>query len=535
MREHGQFSLPDQGAKPTHAWQYSQPGHQSVGGMPVARLWDTMTDIERLLENRTLIVLSNREPYEHVRTPEGQVEVRQPPGGLVSALDPTMRLTHGVWVAWGSGDADADTTDADGRLSVPPGEASYTLRRVWLDEGDIEGFYLGFSNTALWPLCHMLVQHFEFRREHWERYKAVNRRFAAALADEARRSARQPLIWVQDYHFALVAAYLRELDPSLFVQIFWHIPFPPPDIWGLLPNRAHEALLRGLLGNDLIGFHTERHAQNFLACVSEFIPEAAVDVRRLTVSLAGRIISVGAFPISIDVDRLEKLARSPQAEREARLLRERYAGDDCQLGISVDRADYTKGIPQRLKALELLWEQCPELRGRFTMIIVVPPSRSELEAYRALGRDIEDTVMRINERFGTDQWTPLVLVAHNVDADLLAAVYRAADLCLISSLQDGMNLVAKEFIACQLDERGVLVLSRFAGAALETEAAVLINPFNVDGFMEGIRLAIEMPVEERRERMQHLRRQLHGWTIFDWLDALLTRAAGLMEAQPEPA
>ncbi|HEX5830744.1 MAG TPA: trehalose-6-phosphate synthase [Gemmatimonadaceae bacterium] len=493
-----------------------------------------MSNIDRYLEGRTLILLSNREPYEHGRR-NGEITVRQPPGGLVSALDPTMRQTHGTWVAWGSGAADMETADAEGRLQVPPDDPSYTLRRVWLDAADIDGYYLGFANSVLWPACHMLIQHLEFRAEHWARYQAVNQRFAAAVADEAARAAGEPLVWIQDYHFSLAAGYLRRHRPGLFIHQFWHIPFPPLDILGLLPLDVVESLLVGLLGNDLIEFQTRRYAMNFLSCVEYFLPKRArVHRSTLTVDIGPRRVTLGVYPISIDVDLYEGLASTPDAERRVAELRERYAAEDRQLGVSVDRIDYTKGLRERLRALDLLWEQSPELRDCFTMLLVATPSRNDLEPYRALEADVIGTVNEINHRYGTRTWTPIVLIHENVSAELLASIYRAGDLCLVSSLQDGMNLVAKEFIACQVNERGVLVLSRFTGAAEATPGAVLINPFNVDGFVAGIRTALNMPAAERGERIRRMREQLRANTIFDWLDDILSHASGLMaERQAE--
>ena len=513
--------------------------------MPAATT-PTAPDAARHLHGRTLILLSNREPYEHLRNgPAAPVTVRKPAGGLVSALDPTMRRTHGVWVAWGSGDADREAADEAGRLAVPPDDPSYTLRRVWLDDADVAGFYLGFANSALWPLCHMLIQHFEFRSEHWERYASVNARFACAVADEVDRCDGRPIVWVQDYHFALVPHMLRSefaprdrRDSTPVIHQFWHIPFPPPDIMRMLPHGVYPAVIEGLLGNDLLEFHTERYATNFLNCVADAVPGAEVDLAARRVHVNGRAVEVGVFPISIDVAQYEELARSPNGERRARELRERHAtatpAGHHQLAISVDRVDYTKGIPERLRALDLLWSETPELRGRFTFLFVATPSRSEIQAYSALAEDVAATIASINERFGTASWTPIHYINENVDAPTLAAIYRAADICLVSSLQDGMNLVAKEFIACQVDECGVLVLSRFAGAAEEIDGAVLINPFNVDGFARGIRDALAMPLDERRRRMHEMRERLRGATIFGWLDDILSRVATLAPAS-DPA
>jgi len=498
--------------------------------MRVAVFTATMRDITQYLHDCKFILVSNREPYEHMRGVQG-VEVRQPPGGLVSALDPTMRHTQGTWVAWGSGSADREASDEAGRVAVPPGENAYTLRRVWLDDADVNGYYHGFANRALWPLCHMLIQHFEYRTEFWERYKAVNLRFAHAVADEAERCTGRAMAWIQDYHFALVPEYLRAMRPSLFIHQFWHIPFPPPDILRLLPSGTHEAVLRGLLGNDLMEFQIERYALNFLDCVEQFVKDAHVDRGAQTVTFHGRVVHVGAFPISIDVERFEEMARRPESDARVSTLRDRYVRANRQLGVCVDRIDYTKGIPERIRALETLWSEMPALRERFTFIFVCTPSRTDLPAYHALERDVVQSVIRINQRFGTPEWTPIVLINENVDSDLLAAVYRAADLCIISSLQDGMNLVAKEFVACQQEERGVLILSRFTGSAEEIDGAVLINPFNIDGFVAGIRHALEMPPEERKRRMHRMRKQLCNSTIFDWLDSILARATSVMAEQ----
>jgi len=489
-----------------------------------------MVDFTHYLNDCKFILVSNREPYEHMKGERG-LDVRQPPGGLVTALDPTMRRTHGTWVAWGSGTADREVSDELGRVPVPPGEDCYTLRRVWLNDADVNGYYHGFSNRALWPLCHMLIQHFEYRTEFWERYRTVNLRFAHAVADEAERCTGRAMAWIQDYHFALAAEFLRAMRPALFIHQFWHIPFPPPDIFTLLPTGTHEALLRGLLGNDLLEFQIDRYAQNFLDCVEKFIEEAHVDHARQVVNFRDRTTHVGAFPISIDVQRFEQMASSPDSQARVATLRERYAKGDRQLGVCVDRIDYTKGIPERIRALETLWTESAEMRGRFTFIFVCTPSRTDLKAYNTLEAEVVQSVIAINKRFGTSDWTPIVLINENVDSDLLAGVYRAADLCVVSSLQDGMNLVAKEFVACQIDERGVLILSRFTGSAEEIDGAVLINPFNIDGFMAAIRSALEMSAEERRRRMHRMRRQLHSSTIFDWLDSILDRASSIMGAQ----
>lgn len=484
-----------------------------------------------------MVLLSNREPYEHVHA-GGAIEVRRPAGGVVSALDPTVRRTRGVWVAWGSGDADREASDRHGRVAVPPppGKPRYTLRRIWLDEADVDGYYLGFANSVLWPLCHLLIHHVRFRDEEWARYESVNRRFADAARQEIERlereGRREPIVWIHDYHLALVPAALREMLPTLFIHHFWHIPFPPPEMLQILPYGVVESLLRGMLGNDLLAFHTERHAVNFLECAAQLLPGATVDRSSLTVRYRGRSTAVGAYPISIDVHRFERLASSETATARAAALRRQFASGGRQLGVSVDRVDYTKGILERLRALDLLWGQSPELDGRFTMLIVAVPSRTGLRAYRALEQEILETVATLNARYGTADWTPIVYFTEAMPASELAAIYRAADLCLVSSIQDGMNLVAKEFIACQVDERGVLVLSRFTGAAQEIEGVVLVNPFNIDGFAAGIRTALEMPRAERARRMAEMREHLRHATVFDWLDAVSARVNTMLGRGP---
>jgi alpha,alpha-trehalose-phosphate synthase [UDP-forming] len=492
-----------------------------------------MPDFLQYLNDCKFILVSNREPYEHIRGPRG-IEVRRPAGGLVSALDPTLRKTHGTWVAWGSGSADRETSDDAGRVCVPPDEESYTLRRVWLETNEVDSYYHGFANRSLWPLCHMLIHYFEYRSEFWDRYRAVNLRFAHAVADEAERCTGRSMAWIQDYHFALVPEFLRAIRPDTFIHQFWHIPFPPPDILRMLPSGLHEALLRGMLGNDLMEFQIDRHAANFLRCVSEFVPRAEVDFGAKVVRFQDRLIHVGAFPISVDFETYSGLASSSDSERRVEVLRGRHARGSRQLGVCVDRVDYTKGIPERLKALDVLWTEHPELRERFTFLFVCTPSRTNLPAYTRLDHETGKAVQDINARFGTPDWTPIVMVNENVDADLLAAVYRAADICMISSLQDGMNLVAKEYVASQVDERGVLLLSRFTGAAEEIEGAVLINPFNVDGFVSAIRTALDMPAEERRRRMRRMRRRLQNNTIFDWLDSVLSSCADVMGVSTSP-
>ncbi|CAN5728870.1 trehalose-6-phosphate synthase [soil metagenome] len=472
-------------------------------------------DLETLfrarLPDRRFIVVSNREPYEHRWADEvGEVQVRRPAGGLTSALDPLLQALGGVWVAWGSGEADATVVNDTDTVRVPPEDPRYALRRVWLTHHDIHRYYLGFSNQFLWPLCHLRPDLTRIRSRYWERYRRVNRRFAEAVLDEAR--GENAAIWFQDYHLALAPALVRARRPDLTLAHFWHIPWPPLEIFRLAPHG--EQLLKGLLANDLIGFHLPSYVDNFLNCASRML-DARVDEERSTVEFEGRTCTVRAFPISIDVEAFRSAARVPDADAQMQRLRERYAPAGEFLGLGVDRMDYSKGIPEKLKALEFLWARYPEFRKRLTFIQVAVPSRTDIEAYDELTQKVNRQVWEINDRYGTEDWRPVHLIKQSLPSERLAILYRMADLCIVSSLQDGMNLVAKEFVASQVDQRGVLLLSRFTGAAEEMEDAWLVNPYDPEDLALQIRNALNLPAEERRETMQTLDGSLR--TIYDWM------------------
>jgi alpha,alpha-trehalose-phosphate synthase [UDP-forming] len=480
----------------------------------------------RLFDGRRLVVVSNREPYEHRWAQEvGEIDVRRPAGGLTSALDPLMQALGGTWVAWGSGEADAATVDREHRVRVPPEDPRYTLRRIWLTHHDIHRYYLGFANQFLWPLCHLRPDLTRVRNRYWERYRRVNRRFAEAVIDEVR--GKEAAVWVQDYHLALVPNVIRSRRPDITLAHFWHIPWPPYDVFRLSPQA--EYLLRGLLANDLMGFHLPTFADNFLRCARR-LAGAEVDWERKTATLDGHTCHVGAFPISIDVRQYRGAATAPGVEEQMERLRARYAPNGEMVGIGVDRLDYSKGLPEKLKALELLWERYPEYRGRFTFIQVAVPSRSDIEAYDDLSLKVDRQVWQINDRFGTAEWRPIHLIKQSLPSDRLAVLYRLADACIVSSLADGMNLVAKEFVASQVDRKGVLVLSHFAGAAEEMPEAVLINPYDPEDFALQVRAALAIPLEQRRESMDRLSARLR--TIYDWMAEVFTRWGEIARAQP---
>lgn len=483
----------------------------------------------RLFSDRRFVVASNREPYEHRWAPGGgEPTAGRPAGGLTSALDPVLQALGGTWVAWGSGEADAATVDAENRVRVPPDDPRYTLRRVWLTQNDVQRYYLGFSNQFLWPLCHLRPALTRVRARYWDSYRRVNRRFADAVLDEVR--GEPAAVWVQDYHLALAPHLVRARRPDLTLAHFWHIPFPPFDIFRLAPQAAY--LLRGLLANDLMGFHLPMHADNFLHCARR-LAGAEVDWQARTATLDGHTCHVGAFPISIDVEQFREAATVDGARAKVRRMRERYAPRGGLIGLGVDRLDYSKGLPEKLKALELLWERHPELQGRFTFIQVAVPSRGEIEAYDDLAQKVDGQVRDINARFGTQDWRPVRLVKRSLPVDQLALLYRLADMCIVSSLQDGMNLVAKEYVASQVDRNGVLLLSEFAGAAEAMPEAVLINPFDPEGCAGRIHDALTLAEPERVAAMERLQGSLD--TIYDWMGDVFTAWGAVAAGAPLPA
>lgn len=469
-----------------------------------------------------LILVSNREPFVHRRASNGMLAVEAPAGGLTTALQPVMAAAGGTWVAWGSGSADFEVTDAGDALLVPPEEPSYRLRRLRLSDEEVQGYYVETANRALWPLCHSQLNRFVYDAADWRCYRDVNERFAAAVMAEA--AGRPAVCWVQDYHFGLLPGMLRKVR-NLFVHQFWHIPWPSPDILRVLPQAR--TLVQGLLGNHLLGFQTAGDVRNFLSSVRRCLKEAVVEPTRGLVRYKGRRTVVKAFPISIDVASFEESARQDDTAVVARRVRREALPADGQLLLGVDRADYTKGIPRRFLAMARLLETSPDLAGRVTLVQVAVPTRSTVPEYLAYEEEMVTLASELNARFGRHDWMPIRLVRENLDQSHLAAYYRAADVCIVSPLQDGMNLVAKEFIACQEGRFGVLVLSRFAGAAREMREALLVNPYDVGATAEAMLRAIRMPVTERERRLRALRGRLRRNTIQDWMEDIFAEVASV--------
>jgi trehalose 6-phosphate synthase len=479
---------------------------------------DRLEDVARTrFGGAKLIVVANREPYIH-RFRDGAVEVMRPVGGLTAALDPVMRACGGVWVGHGSGDADRQTADARGRVRVPPERPSYTLRRVWLTPEQEGGYYYGFANSSLWPLCHQVYRRPTFDPGHWAAYRRVNELFAAAVLEEARGGPA--IVFVQDYHFALLPRLLKRARPDLTVAQFWHIPWPNPETFRVCPWAAE--LLDGMLGNDLLGFHTQHHCNNFLETVDRTV-ESRTCRDRFSVSRGGQTTTVQPFPISVDPD----LAAGYLDGWEERVagLRRAYGLGDRPLLVGVDRVDYTKGIPERLRAVDRLLELRPELRGRFHLVQLGAPSRTDLAEYRDLNAEVRGLADRVNGRHGTADWRPVVFVNEHCGPELIYPLYRAAAGCVVSSLHDGMNLVAKEFVTARDDEQGVLVLSEFAGAARELTDAVVVNPFDVDGLAAGLHAALTMPPAERQRRMRRMRAQVADSNIYGGAGVVLRVAS----------
>ncbi len=474
----------------------------------------------RDLAGRKLIILSNREPYIHKRSGAG-VKVDRPAGGLTSALDDVLNVTGGTWVAWGSGSADRDSVDLDDRVAVPPEQPAYTLKRVWLTVSEVENYYHGYANQVLWPLCHIALDRVYFRKRFWEDYVRANRSFADAALAEATDDA---LVWVHDYHLCLAPRYLRERRPGLTIAHFWHIPWPDWSVYRVCP-QARE-LLEGLLGNDLIGFQIPLFVRNFLDCVRECL-DAEVDYHHSTVTYRGRVTSLKAFPISVDYGKFEAMAAEPRTGTAMKEIRRKFNLRGAT-GIGVDRLEYTKALIKRLQALHLFFDRYERFRGRFTFIQIAVPTRMK-EPYLSYKQTVEEYVRKINDRYGTPEWRPIVYIDTKVEHKDLVAYYRLADVAVISSIYDGMNLVAKEYVASQVDRRGALILSEFAGAADELDGAVLVNPYDVEEFSSLLRTALTMPQQERERRMERLREQVRDHDIYAWVSGVLKEIAAAAE------
>jgi trehalose-6-phosphate synthase len=473
--------------------------------------------LQSKLKGKPLFVVSNREPYMHVKGDKGP-EVLVPASGLVTALEPVLVASDGTWVAHGSGNADRETVDESSRLRVPPDLPSYTLRRVWLTDQEVKGYYEGFANEGMWPLCHIAHTRPTFRPEDWLQYQQVNRRFADAVLQEM-EGVETPIVLAQDYHFALLPRMVKDARPDARVAIFWHIPWPNPEVLGICPWQRE--LIDGLLGADLIGFHTQTHCNNFLETVDRAV-EALTEWDRFAVNRQGHVTRVRPYPISVAFPDGKPKQEWKSAGEERAKLCEELGIEASLLGVGVDRVDYTKGILERFRGIERFIEMNPAYHRRFSFAQIGAPSRTDIPRYQQFLEEVTAEADRINARFQSGKWKPIVLLRKHHSHKEIARFYRAASLCLVSSLHDGMNLVAKEFVAARDDEHGVLILSTFAGAALELADALQVNPYDVQQVAGSILRALEMPDDEQAERMHRMRTSVKDHNIYRWAANLLS-------------
>ncbi len=466
--------------------------------------------VKEKLSGYLFIVVSNREPYIHTLSGH-EIVCQVPASGLTVALDPVMQACGGIWIAHGSGDADKEVVDKENKVSVPPDEPRYSLKRVWLSKEEENGYYYGFANQALWPLCHIVYNKPVFMEDEWLTYKKVNGLFADAVLKEV--GDKKAFVFIQDYHLALLPEMLKEKNPDIFTAQFWHIPWPNPEAFRICPWQNE--ILQGLLGNDLMGFHIRYHCNNFLDTVDRAI-EARVDRERYEVVRGGRRTEVHPFPISVDFDAISKHAQSNEVAEEINALKTRLGISDEVIGVGMDRIDYKKGIPERLKAMERFFDKFPDYCHKVAFIQAGVPSRVHIEAYQTLNEEVDTLVEEINFKLGSGRWKPIIYLREHLTSNQLTALNLMANFSMVSSLHDGMNLVAKEFVASRFDEDGVLILSPFTGAARELTDAVLVNPYATDHFADAIKNALEMPEMERGRRMRKMREVVRENNIYKW-------------------
>jgi alpha,alpha-trehalose-phosphate synthase [UDP-forming] len=477
---------------------------------------DLLNLVNEKLSGYKVIIVSNREPYIHSYEEE-EVVWDKPASGLTIALDPVMKACGGTWIAYGGGEADKEVVDSLNRVSVPPDNPRYSLKRIWLSKEAINSYYYGFCNEALWPLCHIVYNRPIFRESDWEVYQRVNRIFADAVLEEA--ADQKAFVFIQDYHLALVSKLIKEQNNNIITAQFWHIPWPNPETFGICPWQTE--ILEGLLNNDVLGFHTRYHCINFMDTVSRTL-ESKIDYETDEVEINGHKTAVRTFPISVDFEQITETAQSEAVAAEISRLKTRLGVRNQLIGVGIERYDYTKGVPDRIRALDRFLGKYPEYIGKTVFIQAGVTSRIHIEAYRALNREIEALVEQVNWKYSTDGWKPIILIKENLSQLTLLAMRVMAHYFIVSSLHDGMNLVAKEFVASRYDEDGVLILSQFTGSSRELTDAILINPFAVDYFADAIKEALDMPPEERQHRMRKMREQVKEFNIYKWAVDIIT-------------
>jgi trehalose-6-phosphate synthase len=471
--------------------------------------------IQKIISDHRFVVVSSREPYLHSYSNEG-IEYITPASGMATAIMPIMTACGGVWIAHGAGEADRDVVDGADHIAVPPDDPKYTLRRVWLSKEEEEGFYYGYANEGLWPLSHIVYSRPTFREKDWEMYRRVNEKFCEAVLEELH--GQPGFVFIQDYHFALLPRLIKTRRPDVVVAQFWHIPWPNREAFRVCPHG--DQILDGLLGNDILGFHLRYHCLNFLETVNHNI-EAIVNHERFSVTRHGRETLIRAFPISIDFDTVSEIARSSETEKRSAEIRRDFHVRNKWLGIGIDRIDYTKGIIERYTAIDRFLEKYPEYRGKFVFMQMGPISRIHIPKYREYNDAVYHAMLEVNDRWKIKDWQPIIMKKIHLSLAEVVAYYRAADLCIVSSIHDGMNLVAKEFVAARVDNGGVLLLSQFTGASRELPEALMVNPLAVDQFADQIRAGLEMPAEEKKMRMLKMRNTIERNNVFRWAGHIL--------------
>jgi trehalose 6-phosphate synthase len=478
-------------------------------------------EMKQLLKGKKLIVVSNREPYMHIHSGR-EIQCIMPASGMVTALEPVLKACGGLWVASGSGDADKETVDENDKVTVPPNENKYTLRRIWLTKEQEDHFYYGFANEGLWPLCHIAHTRPVFRKLDWDYYIEVNQIYADAVVEEI-KNEEEPFILVQDYHFALLPKFIKEKRPDAKVAIFWHIPWPNPESFGICPWQRE--LLLGMLGADLIGFHTQYHCNNYLETVNNTL-ESRVIWENFSVKIGNHFTMVKPFPISIAFT-LKDFETNNELKTEPAELLKLYGVNTQFFGIGVDRIDYTKGLLEKFLAIERFLEKYPDYVGKFTFVQIGAPSRTLIKTYADIVSAVENEANRINWKFKIKNWQPILFLKKHHSHSEILPFYRSANFCMVSSLHDGMNLVAKEYIATRDHNDGALILSQFAGASHELHGALIVNPYDFEQSADAIKTALEMPKEQQQHKMKQMRRMVMSHNVYLWASSILKSMASI--------
>ncbi|MDD5156086.1 MAG: trehalose-6-phosphate synthase [Candidatus Omnitrophica bacterium] len=480
--------------------------------------------IHAKLGENSFFVVSNREPYMHVMDEvTGAPRCVRPASGVVTAIDPILRACGGTWIAHGSADADRKFVNSKDKLGVPPQDNRYILKRVWLTKEEEDGYYYGFSNEGLWPLCHITHTRPIFRETDWQMYKKVNQKFADSILEEL--PANNPFVFIQDYHFTLLAKMIKEKRPDATVALFWHIPWPNPEVFAICPYQ--QEILDGMLACDMIGFHVQFHCNNFLDTANRLI-ECRVDTEKFSVVRANKETFIRAFPISVD----GYIGAQPAKEEleQIKRIRQEFQLQDKLVAVGVDRIDYTKGILERILAIDRFLEKYPEYRHKFVFIQLAAPSRTHIKRYHELIAEIDELVEKKNWKYWEGDWKPIIYLKRYFSPEEIRPYYLLADLCVVSSLHDGMNLVAKEYVASKNDLNGALMLSCFTGAARELTDAIQINPYSIEEFADAIKFTLEMPAEEKRKRMENMRKIIAENNIYRWAASIITELAALKKS-----